>query len=174
MRRQSSFIYVFMAAAVATIMACSTENKAETEQTGSALEITRSEMTSTSGGEKYVATLTIDGMGCAMACGSKISGTLAGLEGVSQSDINFVGAGEANTAIVEFDNSKITEAELIRAINEMKGGHYSVEAVHVVHYTPKVAPQGQAEENDSNSKVSFKPQLQYKLPNVFSIFSRLF
>lgn len=145
------------------------------EATKGQVTVEKTVIPAANGEEKYVATLQIDGMGCAMACGSKISGTLAGLDGVNHTDIDFIGAGEANTAIVSFDASVVTESEMIRAVNEMKGGHYEVKHVQVVHYTG--TPQGsktQKQEADEEKVSILSPKLEYTLPNIFSVFSRLF
>lgn len=132
-------------------------------------------MPSEDGAERYIATLHIDGMGCAMACGTKISGALAGLDGVQKAEIDFVGAGEVNSAVVSFDASVVTEAEMIRAVNDLKGGHYEVKHVNVVHFTPAAVKDATQEDTPENEKVSvFSPKLDYTLPNIFSVFSRLF
>lgn len=145
------------------------------QEAASQATIDTSVLPSQDGKERYIATLQIEGMGCAMACGSKISGALAGLNGVHETEIDFVGAGETNSAIVSFDASVISEAEMVRAVNEMKGGHYEVKHVQIVHYTPAelndTIPTGASDED----KVSlFAPKLDYKLPNIFSVFSQLF
>lgn len=130
------------------------------------------------GMERYTATLSIDGMGCAMACGSKINSALAGLGGVSFTDIDFQGADENNSALVEFDPALLNEKDLIKAINDMPGGHYQVTAVQIVHHTPQ--SEGDKKEDKADKKESaesfssLKPKLYYTLPNVFAVFSRLF
>lgn len=121
------------------------------------------------GAEKYMATLSIDGMSCEMMCGSKISSTLAGVEGVKNADIKFNGIEEDNFAVVEYDGTQISEQKLVEAIQGIANGVYGVKAVEVTHYT-------ESEETieDSDEVSLSTPTLEYKLPNVFSAFARLF
>lgn len=160
----------------AIIIGCTQSDKAEESQPDEVLgvSIEHVELPAVDGVEKYVATLAIDGMGCAMACGSKISGTLAGLEGISKTDINFIGAGETNSAIVEFDTSQIDEEEMIEAVNNMTGGHYEVKKVVVVHYKPAASDAVDEEPKDAEKVSMSKPSFSYTLPNIFGVFSRLF
>jgi len=118
--------------------------------------------------EKYVASLSIDGMACEMACGSKISGTLADLTGVKNTSIEFNGAEEDNFAVVEFDASQISEKEMISAVEGLNNGHYSVKAVKITHFKKN-------EKELKEDKVgSVNQSFDYDLPNFFSVFSRLF
>jgi len=173
--KYNAFAGLAMAAAI--LMACNAQPKeqeaaAQAEQ----LNIERTEEVSPTGQEMHVATLTISGMGCQMACGSKISNTLAGLQGVSTTEIDFIGAGEANSAVVHFDAEKITEQQMIEAVNGMKGGHYEVTSVKLVHYKASQPKQPEAAAEDAEEgKVSYRQGgLFYNLPDFFGVFSRLF
>jgi len=163
---------------VLLIMGGCTQQGAEVSKTelseNAEVQVLKTTVASDTGREKYTATLAIDGMGCAMACGSKISGALAGLEGVVKTDVDFKGAGERNNVIVEFDASKISESKMIETVNGLKGGHYEVKSVAVTHHkvTGDKPEADQVEEKDKMSAVTSK--LQYELPNIFSVFSRLF
>jgi len=118
--------------------------------------------------EKFVASLSIDGMACEMACGSKISGTLAGLDGVKSTSIEFNGAEEDNFAVVEFDADQISEKEMISAVEGLNNGHYSVKTVKITHFK-------KGEEKTKKDKLgSVNQSFDYDLPNFFSVFSRLF
>jgi copper chaperone CopZ len=128
-------------------------------------------------GEKYSASLAIDGMACEMMCGSKISSALAGVEGVSNAEIEFNGAEEDNYAVVEFDGSQVSEQKMIEAVQALANGHYKVKSVEVTHF---MAPDGSnvnsdiEEEEDAEVVGMVKPKLEYQLPNVFSALARLF
>jgi len=118
--------------------------------------------------EKYVASLAIDGMACEMACGSKISGTLADLNGVKSTSIEFNGAEEENFALVEFDAKEISEKEMIAAVESLNNGHYAVKSVKVTHFTKD-------KKEEKKDKVgAVNQRFDYDLPNFFSVFSRLF
>lgn len=120
--------------------------------------------------EKYLANIAIDGMACEMMCGSKIAGELNGLEGVKNTDIEFKGEGEVNFALVEFDANTVSEQEMIEAVQAIANGHYKVNSVEVKHVTGGAQVEEEVEEEVS----AVKPGIQYQLPNIFSVFTRLF
>ncbi len=156
-----------LAASFATILlaGCSALPSEENE-TADGLEIVRTEQLAP-GPERYVATLAIEGMGCEMACGTKIAGVLSGLNGVVSTDIDFKGEGELSNAIVEFDAATLTEKQMIDAVSGLADGHYKVKSVSVVHYKPDANTKGSSEDKES---LSLRSSLGYKLPNIFSVF----
>ncbi len=116
--------------------------------------------------DKYVANISIEGMSCEMMCGSKISSTLAALDGVKNTEIDFQAAGEANFAIVEYDAKTISEQEMIAAVQGIAGGIYKVNAVKVTHHKMAAA---EIKKSDRSKMLSYKQaDAQYRLPNIFS------
>jgi copper chaperone CopZ len=120
--------------------------------------------------EKFLANIAIEGMACEMMCGNKIAGELNGLDGVKKTDIEFKGEGEVNYAVVEFDANTVSEQEMIKTVESIANGHYKVNAVEVKH----VVAETQALEEDEEKVSSYSPRLRYRLPNIFTVFSRLF
>jgi len=163
--RSHSFAIGLFAAAILSFNACQTGSESRTEfQSDVPVTFTESQEGSA---EKYVASLAITGMSCQMMCGSMITKTLAGLDGVKNTEIEFESAEEANFAIVEFDARKVSEKEMIAAVEKIADGHYKVASVKVVHYLPANAAA-------ESGATSYNQKLDYKLPNIFSVFSRLF
>lgn len=118
--------------------------------------------------EGYVANIAIEGMGCEMMCGSKISGELNQLAGVKNISIDFKGAGETNYAVVEYDATTVSEQEMIKTVNSIADGHYKVNAVEVKQIVKSEEPES---DNDDSA---YQPSISYELPNVFSVFTALF
>lgn len=182
MKKNNRLFKTTVAAAVAVFMvACGGQSNQPDEAVSEATSnVTVSHIEKVSqDGEKFSASLSIDGMACEMMCGSKISSALADVEGVSNAEIEFNGAEEDNFAVVEFDGNQISEQKLIDAVQALANGHYKVKSVEVTHF---MAPDGsnsdtesddvEAEEKQAVSMV--KPELEYQLPNVFSALARLF
>jgi copper chaperone CopZ len=120
------------------------------------------------GVDKNVASLSIEGMACEMMCGNMISGTLAELVGVKETTVDFEGAGEVNTVNVEYDKNQTSEKEMIEAVHALADGHYKVKAVKLVYY------KGSGPEAEKGEGVSAAPSApDYRLPNIFSVFTRL-
>ncbi len=71
--------------------------------------------------------ITLDGMTCAEGCAKTIQKTVAGLAGVSSSSVNF----EEKTATFKFDETKITEKDILAAIAALNEGQYKVGNVEV-------------------------------------------
>jgi copper chaperone CopZ len=149
--------------------ACTTNSLEEKTEVNESVKVTFAEVES-GDVEKYVANLAIDGMACEMACGNKIASTLNSIEGVRHAEIDFEGPGEINHALVEYDANMISEQELIKAVHGLANGHYKVNSVEVTHY--KVAQQPVESEDENMS--GYTPTLQYRLPDIFGVFARLF
>lgn len=89
------------------------------------------QVTISSGTPVTVADLSIEGMSCAMMCGGSIKKALAQLPGVASTEINFIEGDENDHAVVTYDESKVTDAEMIEAIHKLHDGQYKVLAVKV-------------------------------------------
>jgi copper chaperone CopZ len=148
--------------------ACSESDQAIDVKTNPEVNVTFTEVSGPY--EKYLANIAIDGMACEMMCGSKIAGELNGLEGVKNTDIEFKGEGQVNFALVEFDANTVSEQEMIKAVQAIANGHYKVNSVEVKH----VVAGAQTEEEEEKKVSAYKPGLQYQMPNIFSVFTRLF
>lgn len=116
------------------------------------------------GAERYVAKLAIEGMSCEMMCGNKIASTLQKINGIKKVDIEFIDADEQNYAIVEFDSSVVNEKEIIAGVHAIADGIYQVKSMDITHYKTAAAINSSQEK----STLSYKPQLRYKMPNIFS------
>lgn len=182
MNKNNRLFKTLIAAAVAVFMiACSSQSNETEEMAAEApTDVTVSYIEKVSDdGEKYSASLSIDGMACEMMCGSKISTALAGVEGVNNAEIEFNGIEEDNFAVVEFDKSQVSEQKLIDAVQALANGHYKVKSVEVTHYTAsdgsKIETETEEVELEETEAVGMvKPELEYQLPNVFSALVRLF
>jgi copper chaperone CopZ len=143
--------------------------EAGADATPAEVPITRSEMAS-SGQERFVATLSIEGMGCEMMCGSKISSTLKGIAGVNSTHIDFKGEGELSYAVVEYDAAVTDEQTMINAVNGLANGHYKVKAMQITHYRSSTNTTGGSDDEEDDKALSLRSSLGYRMPNIFSVF----
>ncbi len=84
--------------------------------------------------EHSVAKLEIEGMMCAVACGSKIQKELLELDGVANAHIDFDAERDLNFVEVEFSMDLVSPQDMATKVNEIAGGIYHVNGVDVVHY----------------------------------------
>ena len=125
-----------------------------------------------------IAEMVIEGMTCEMSCAGRMYLKLTELDGVGDVDIRFAnveGNDNHDRAVVQFDPQKITEDDLVTAVNAVGGGVYFVKSTTVKHH--RSADSGQKSEHRSSapSEVSYTPPgLHYELPNFFEVFARLF
>ena len=73
------------------------------------------------------AEITIDGMSCQVGCAAYIDEELEKVSGVVSADVSF----ENKLASITYDNSLISEHDIISAINSLKDSAYSVSSVDV-------------------------------------------
>ena len=73
------------------------------------------------------AEMTIDGMTCQVGCAAYIDEELEKVSGVVCADVSF----ENKLASITYDNSLISEHDIVSAINSLKDSAYSVASVDV-------------------------------------------
>ena len=134
----------------------------------------------TEGAGKTVAHLEIEGMGCVMACGSAIKKTLTGLDGVVLTEIDFESERESNFAIVEYDGEKVSSEEMVKAVNELRKGHYKVSGVVIEEYVSSPAksesPASEESKSGGTKKSLLEPTIDTRaitFPNILDILNRL-
>ena len=92
---------------------------------------TVSEVVITDGTPVTMADLKIDGMSCEMMCGSAIKKALAGLPGITTTEIQFHEGEDADHAIVTYDESQVSDAQMIEAVQKIHDGAYKVMAISI-------------------------------------------
>ncbi len=127
--------------------------QSQQHQTETAIETVVREVR-TDGPAKSLAHLSIEGMGCEMACGSAIKKALNGLDGVIITEINYEGDRDVNFAVVEFDESKLGSEHLADAVNNLRKGHYSVSAISLERHIPAGESASQDEGTSTEGKTS--------------------
>ena len=71
--------------------------------------------------------MTIDGMSCQVGCADYINDELEKVSGVVSADVSF----ENKLASITYDNSLISEHDIVGTINSLKDSAYSVSSVDV-------------------------------------------
>ena len=71
--------------------------------------------------------MTIDGMSCQVGCAAYIDEELEKVSGVVSADVSF----KNKLASITYDNSLISEHDIVSAINSLKDSAYSVASVDV-------------------------------------------
>lgn len=83
---------------------------------------------------RTVANLSIDGMTCAAGCGGKIQQELRNMQGVEDTQLDFVENRPVNTVTVQFNPAMIDEKKMIDKIASLNDGQYHVKAVEIIEY----------------------------------------
>lgn len=120
------------------------------------------------------ADLSIEGMSCEMMCGSSIKKALARLPGVSTTEITFIEGEELDHAIVTYDESKVTDAELVKAVQALYDGQYKVLAVNVTKQVkaPGAAAAKAAEAKEEKAVNAYLPT-DAILPSIVALLTRI-
>ena len=119
------------------IAACS--GNAPVEQAVSSVARTVNEVAITSGEPVTIADLSIDGMSCEQMCGGAIKKALAKL-GVQGTEIRMSEDDSPNHAIVTYNGSTLTDAQIIEAIQALHDGQYKVLALSLIHISEPTRP----------------------------------
>lgn len=131
------------------------------------------EVAITSGTPVTLADLSISGMTCERMCGGSIKDALAKLPGVAGTEIKFDAEATENHAVVTYDPAKVSDAELVKAVQALHDGQYKVSAVNVTRQVLKTGDAGsgpETEEAEGGVNASL-PRLE--LPSLFALLARL-
>lgn len=123
------------------------------------------------------ADISIDGMSCEMMCGGSIKKALAKLPGVASTEIEFIEGDERDHAIVSYDDTKVTDAEMIDAIQTLHDGQYKVMEVkvikEVISATSSNKEAAKPKESGAVAAASCAPTSSVIIPSLFAILSRI-
>ena len=126
---------------------------------------------------KTVASIGIEGMSCQVMCANSIKKAVAALQGVLSCEVIF----DDKLATVEYDNSVITEDQLIAKIEGLQDGKYSISRVDIertVLAEEDMEEEGlgrEYEETETEQEVVEKVSTtEFNIPNIFDIFTRLY
>ncbi len=117
-------------------------------------------------------TVEIQGMTCEMGCGGSIRKELKGTGAVARVQFDFEEGRKKQTAMVSYDSSKITAAEMIRLITTMNDKQFSVGKNTVEPISKDVTT------DRSSSKESKEPEVELEetrieMPNLINILKDL-
>lgn len=121
------------------------------------------------------ADLSIEGMSCEMMCGSSIKKALAKLPGVSATEITFIEGDELDHAVVTYDESKVTDAELVKAVQALYDGQYKVLAVSVTKQVKASGPATTTEAVGTQEEKAVNAYLPTEaiLPSIVALLTRI-
>lgn len=165
-----NFRALALAGFILTAAGCTTDNSAPTEVAQS---------TSDNTSALQVAEMIIEGMTCELSCAGRMYLKLDELDGVGKIDIRFAnieGNDNHDRALVEFDPNKLTQEDLIGAINAVGGGVYFVKSTTLLNpHDTGTFDRSNKKRSAGESETSYStPGLHYELPNFFEVFTRLF
>lgn len=131
------------------------------------------EVTITTGEPVTMADLSIEGMSCEMMCGGSIKKALAAL-GVNATEIKMSEVEGPDHAIVTYDENKVTDAQMIKAIQELYDGQYKVMAITITKEVKSAAASNsEAADEVENEGVSVAVPEEVVLPSILAILSRI-
>ena len=161
---------IFLSAVIVLALAACGSNQDKAIH-DSKVEVKYSYVEGNSEGSK--AKLGVKGMSCEIMCGGLIKKSLKKLDGVSTAAISFNPDDKSGLAEVEFDNKKITEKELVAAIEKLNDGQYKVNSVEVVVTETSFEEIDNEEEEIKSTKQNLldKKISLPSLPNIFQLFN---
>ena len=166
---------VFLSSLTILLFACSS-NHLEQQKTEN-IEVSKKVVKGTEA--KATAKIGINGMSCEMMCGGAIKKCLKGIKGVKDATIDFDQNNPVDVAEVDFDDSQVSEKELIAAIEKLNDGQYKVKSVELVITETSFEKIEDEKNKDPDLKkkpleVSFFEQpVQFELPSIFSVAAKI-
>jgi copper chaperone CopZ len=138
------------------------------------VERTVKEVTIASGTPVTMADLSIEGMSCEMMCGGSIRKALAKLPGVTLAEIRFNEEETRDHAIVTYDDSKVSDAQMIETIHGLHGGQYKVLAVEITRQVKGDGEgQGSRRRAEEEKGVNVYAPSSYVLPSLLALLTQI-
>ncbi len=162
---------------VAVINGCSGSSETETS-VADGVKITRS-VIKDADQEKCTAKIAVSGMSCSKMCTGAIRGCLKEMNGVKVTDIYFDPERKAGDfAKVEFDQNKVTEKEMIAAIEKLNNGQYKVKSVEIVVSEVSYEKIDDTDKKDEvktlpAAKVTAFNNIKISIPGIFAVMARV-
>ena len=128
-----------------------------------------------SGGDPVtMADLSITGMSCEMMCGGSIKKALAALPGVNSTEIVFNEGDTDDHAVVNYDPAKVSDTELVNAVQALHDGQYKVLAVKVTKQVLGThATSAEAAATEESKPVSVVDPARMILPGIIALLSHV-
>ncbi len=120
-----------------------------------------------------LADLSITGMSCEMMCGGSIKKALAQLPGVNSTEIKFIEGEENDHAVVDYDATKVTDEQLIGAIQGLYDGQYKVVAVKITKQVPSANTTSIEAPNAEEKGVSVLDPAAVVVPGILALLSHV-
>ncbi|MBK8500469.1 MAG: heavy-metal-associated domain-containing protein [Flavobacteriales bacterium] len=131
------------------------------------------EVAITSGEPVTTADLSIDGMSCEMMCGGAIKKALASL-GVTGTEIKMSVTEGPDHAIVTYDDSKVSDAQLVEAIQKLYDGQYKVLAITITKEVKgSTTSNSEAQKEQRDGEVSVVVPKELVVPSILALLSRI-
>jgi periplasmic mercuric ion binding protein len=161
---------IILFAAVLLLGACSSHTEEAAVTAASAPSRTVAEAVINEGTPITSADLSISGMTCSMGCGSAIKSALAKLPGISKTEIVFNEGDASNHAIVTYDPARVSDADMVKAVEGLHDGQYKVLAVGITKQVLKTGDTDatKAEGDEVNASLP-----EVVMPSIFGLLSRL-
>jgi len=138
----------------------------------STIERVVKEVTVSSGVPVTMADLRIEGMSCEMMCGGSIKKALANITGVEGTEIVFIEGDESDHAVVTYNETEVSDAELVAAIQALYDGQYKVTGIAITRQVKGGSTTGAREVEAIEQKgVSVYAPSSILLPSVLTLLS---
>lgn len=120
-----------------------------------------------------IADLSISGMTCEMMCGGAIKDAMAKLPGVTGTEITFTEGETADHAVVTYDPARVSDAELVKAVQALHEGQYKVLAVDITKQVKGTAQGDAAPAKAQEEGVSASALPEVSVPTLLGLLARL-
>ena len=108
----------------------------------------------------------VEGMVCAMGCAATIEKEIVGMAGVVVSDVDY----EAGKAHFEFDESVISEKEIVAKIESIADGQYKIgEWVEKVKIEGELELEEGGETEGTDESITEVSLPSFEIPNLFTL-----
>lgn len=118
-----------------------------------------------------LADISLSGVVCEIKCVESVKTLLSNMIGVTEIEIDYNADGQLNHATLKFDDKKISDEQMVSALENFKNGAFKVEKIDIKKLDEKTARKKSKEEKDLTKSYSSSGSSDFALPSILDVFS---
>lgn len=118
-----------------------------------------------------LADISLSGVVCEIKCVETVKSLLANMIGVTEIEINYNSDGRLNHATLKFDDKKITDEQMLTALENFNNGAFKVDKIDIKKLDEKTTKKKSKEDKDVTKVYSTSGSSDFALPSILDVFS---
>lgn len=118
-----------------------------------------------------LADVSLSGVVCEIRCVESVKSLLSNMIGVTEIEINYNSDGKLNHATLKFDDKKISDEQMLTALENFNNGAFKVDKIDIKKLDEKTTKKKSKEDKDLTKIYPSSGSSDFALPSILDVFS---